>query len=274
MSSSSTSPEEVGDHDVNDTLDIAIIISSAIAVYNGLELSIYLPSTFHRYRSLYFWSMMTSALLGVIPASIGGVLQFFGRHPLWVSMILQNVGFILMVPNQSVVLYSRLHLISPDKIILQIVRWLIVGCLVLICIPTITLNSGSSYLPHSPQWVRAYFIMERFQITWFTIQECFISGVYIYYTTQLIRLVPSDDKRRHKILLQLLVINVIVIVMDLVLVVLQYLNYYYTHVIFKATVYSVKLKLEFAVLGMLIAMVHRRGSDEFWETGQSPTHFS
>jgi hypothetical protein len=67
---------------------------------------------------------------------------------------------------------------------------------------------------------------------------------------------------------------VIVILMDLVLVVLQYLNYYYTHVIFKATVYSVKLKLEFAVLGMLIAMVHRRDSGEFWLTEQSPTHFS
>ncbi|OJJ60500.1 hypothetical protein ASPSYDRAFT_42240 [Aspergillus sydowii CBS 593.65] len=268
-----SSPEDAGDHNINEALDVAIIIFSAIAVYNGLELAIYLPSTFHRYRSLYFWSMMTSALLGVIPASIGGVLQYFGRKPLWVSMLLQNLGFILMVPNQSVVLYSRLHLISPHKIILQILRWLILFCVVLICLPTITLNVGASYLPHSP-WVRAYFIMERFQITWFTIQECFISGVYIYYTTQLIRLVPSDDKRRHKILLQLLVINVVVILMDLVLVILQYLDYYYTHVIFKATVYSVKLKLEFAVLGMLVAMVHRHDSDEFWLTEQSPTHLS
>lgn len=272
--SGTTSPEEVGDHDVNDALDIAIVVFSAIAVYNAIELSIYLPSSFRRYRSLYFWSMMTSAILGVIPASIGGVLQFFGRQPLWLSMLLQNLGFILMVPNQSVVLYSRLHLISPSKLILQIVLWLIFGCLLFICVPTIILNVGSSYLPHSQPWVRAYFIMERFQITWFTIQECFISGVYIYYTTQLIRLVPSDDKRRHKILFQLLVINMVIIGLDLVLVILQYLNYYYTHVILKATVYSVKLKLEFAVLGMLVSMVHRRDSDEFWLTEQAPTRFS
>lgn len=274
MSSSSTTPEQVGHHKVDNALDIAIVIFSAIAVYNALELSIYLPSSFHRYRSLYFWSMMTSAILGVIPASIGGVLQFFGLQPLWLSMLLQNLGFILMVPNQSVVLYSRLHLISPDKIVLQIVRWLIFGCLVLICIPTIILNVGASYLPHSPQWTRAYSIMERFQITWFTLQECFISGVYIYYTLQLIRLVPSDDKRRHKILFQLLVVNMVVILLDLVLVILQYLDYYYTHVILKATVYSVKLKLEFAVLGMLVSMVHRRDSDQFWLTEQSPTHVS
>ncbi|PIG82843.1 hypothetical protein AARAC_003113 [Aspergillus arachidicola] len=82
MSSSSTSPEEVGHHSVDDALDITIIIFSAIPVYNGRELSIYLPSTFHRYRSLCFWSMMTSAIFGVIPASIGGVLQFFSRQPL------------------------------------------------------------------------------------------------------------------------------------------------------------------------------------------------
>lgn len=107
-------------------------------------------------------------------------------------------------------------------------------------------------------------------MTWFTAQECFISGVYIWNTARLIMLNPTGDTKRHKILSELLAVNIVVIIMDLALVVLEYLNYYFTQVIFKATVYSVKLKLEFAVLGMLVSIVHRRDSGrEFWH--EDPT---
>jgi ABC-type uncharacterized transport system permease subunit len=35
---------------------------------------------------------------------------------------------------------------------------------------------------------------------------------------------------------------------------------YFTQIIFKALVYSIKLKMEFAVLGMLISIVHSGSS--------------
>ncbi|KAJ6127593.1 hypothetical protein N7523_003205 [Penicillium sp. IBT 18751x] len=243
----------------NQVLGIAIIVFMAIALYNAVELGILIPLSFRRYHSLYFWALLTSALLGVIPATIGPAFQFFSIGPLWLSLVLSNIGFVMMVPNQSIVLYSRLHLISQSRIVLRSVRFLIMASLFFILVPTITLNIGSSYVL-TPSWNRGFQAIERIQLTWFSAQETLISTIYIYDTVRLIRLSPNDDKKRHKILYELLAINVAAIVMDTSLVVLEYVGYYFTQVILKAMVYSIKLKLEFAVLGMLVSLVHSNGS--------------
>ncbi|KAB8226423.1 hypothetical protein BDV33DRAFT_197423 [Aspergillus novoparasiticus] len=259
----------------NHALGISIVVFVSIALYNALELAVLIPLSFHRYTSLYFWALMTSAVLGVIPATIGPSLQFFDLAPLWLSMALSNLGFIMMVPNQSVVLYSRLHLVSQNKSVLAFVRWLIIWSLFTIVVPTIVLNVGSSYVPQSPRWVQGYEAIERIQVTWFAVQETVISLIYIWHTTCMIRLSPSEDKRRHRVLYELVVINIIAIVMDISLVILEYLGFYFTQIIFKATVYSIKLKLEFAVLSMLISIVHPpRSSEPTWGTNCTVSTFS
>lgn len=245
----------------NEALGISVVIYMAIALYNALELGILIPLSFRRYRSLYFWSLLTSSTLGVIPATVGPGLQFFHFEPLWLAMFLSNFGFAMMVPNQSVVLYSRLHLVSQNRGILRTVRWVIIFSIFGIVIPVIVTNIVSSFRPDLKNWVRAFAVIERLQLTWFATQESLISAVYIYDTIRLIQLSPAEDKRRHKILYELLAINIVAIVMDLSLVILEYLGYYFTQVILKAAVYSVKLKLEFAVLGMLVSIVHMHGSE-------------
>lgn len=87
----------------------------------------------------------------------------------------------------------------------------------------------------------------------------------------MMKLSPETDKRRNKILYELLAVNVTAILMDVTLVVLEYVGFYFTQVIFKATVYSIKLKLEFAVLGMLVSIVHSRGS---WQADCDTSNFS
>lgn len=256
-----TSPLGAGEGRVDDALDISIIVYMSIALYNVVELAVLIPLSFRRYHSLYFWSLSTSTFFGVIPCTIGAGLQFFNHGPLWLQVVLEDVGWVLMVPNQSVVLYSRLHLVSQNAAILAFVRGLIISSLVVIVIPTIVLNVGWNYDPQSSAWAQGFGAIQRVQMTWFAAQETFISTIYIWETFRVIRLLPSGDKRRRKVLYELVAINVMAIVMDLSLVILQYLNYYYTQVILKATVYSIKLKVEFAVLGMLISMVHRRNSD-------------
>lgn len=52
--------------------------------------------------------------------------------------------------------------------------------------------------------------------------------------------------------------NLAVISMDIALLVLQFSGYYYVQVPVKATVYSIKLKLEFAVLGKLVYLATHR----------------
>lgn len=275
MSNVEQPPALFGSGNGNETLAISVVIFMAIALYNALELGVLIPLSFRRYRSLYFWSLLTSSILGVIPATLGPGLQFFHLEPLWLAMLLSNFGFAMMVPNQSVVLYSRLHLVSQNRTILRTVRWAIIFSIFGIVIPVIVTNIASSYLPNDDNWVRAFAVIERIQLTWFAAQETLISSVYIYDTIRLIQLSPAGDKRRHKILYELLAINVTCIVMDLSLVILEYLGYYFTQVILKATVYSIKLKLEFAVLGMLVSIVHLHGSEgSVWGPDYTTSTFS
>lgn len=283
-SSSSSTPQNpnpttahgAGNGQIDDALDISIIVFMCIALYNALELTVLIPLSFRRYNTLYFWSLLTSTILGVIPFTLTSALQFFSLEPLWLTFVLQNASWILMVPNQSVVLYSRLHLVSQNTTLLALVRGLILLSLLGIVVPTIVLNAGWTFLPRSATWTRGYDTMERIQVTWFTAQECFISGVYIWHAVRLIGLIPSADRRRQKILYELLGVNVIAIILDLAVVVLQYLDYYFAQVVFKATVYSVKLKLEFAVLGLLVSIVYSHEGGEgmsFWQLDQTTSGF-
>lgn len=257
------------------TLKFAVIVFVSIALYNAFELALLIPLSFRRYRSLYFWALLTSSVLGVIPMALGPTLQLFELAPLWLAMVLSNVGFVMMVPNQSVVLYSRLHLVSQSELMLGFVRWLILFSLLAIVIPTIVLNVGSSYTPQSSEWVRGYKVIERIQLTWFSVQEGLVSSVYIWETVRMIKLSPEEDKRQHMVLYELFAINVTAIIMDLSLVVLEYLGFYFAQIILKATVYSIKLKMEFAVLGMLVWIVRSHNSGPmFWQADCTPPNIS
>ncbi|KAJ6157255.1 hypothetical protein N7497_006140 [Penicillium chrysogenum] len=247
----------------NQPVGISMVVFISVAIYNALELMVLIPLTFQRYHSLYFWSLLTSAVLGVVPTSIGTSFQYFELAPLWLTLVLSNIGFIMMVPNQSVVLYSRLHLVSQNCRLLLFLKWLIIVGTIIIIVPTIPLNCGTEYI-RSTAWTKGYQVVERAQITWFSAQEILISSIYIKETTHLIQINP-EDKRRTKILYELITINVMAIAMDVALLTLEYLGLYFTQIILKAMVYSIKLKLEFAVLGTLVSIAH------FTPRGSSPS---
>ncbi|KAJ5179557.1 hypothetical protein N7492_002767 [Penicillium capsulatum] len=264
-----------GSGEGNEALGIALIVFMSISLFNAIELAILIPLSFRRYRSLYFWALLTSTVLGVIPATLGPAFQFFNITPLWLSLALSNIGFIMMVPNQSVVLYSRLHLVSQNAFWLRAVRWMIIIGVIFVIVPTVLLNFGSSYIVKSQGWMHGFEVVERIQLTWFSVQESFISFIYICDTIRMIKLSPGEDKKRHKILYELVAVNILAIAMDISLMVLEFLGFYFTQVIFKATVYSIKLKLEFAVLGMLVSIVHSRGSEQpMWQAERTTSSFS
>jgi hypothetical protein len=258
-----------------EALKFAVVVFVSIALYNAFELAVLIPLSFRRYRSLYFWALLTSTVLGVIPATLGPLLQFFHLAPLWLVLVLSNVGFVMMVPNQSVVLYSRLHLVSQNTLILRSVRWLTAFGLLVIAVPTVVTNFGSSYMPQSAGWVRGFEAIERIQLTWFMVQEGLISAVYIWEAVRMIKLSPEGGRRRRMIPYELFAVNVAAILMDLSLVILEYLGFYFAQIILKAAVYSIKLKMEFAVLGMLVSIVHSHASDRpFWQADCPPSSIS
>ncbi|KAB8079374.1 hypothetical protein BDV29DRAFT_199918 [Aspergillus leporis] len=225
----------------------------SISIYNVIELVILVLSTFRRWRGLYFWSLMLSGCLGVVPYSLGFMLKFFTHASSFLSVTMLTIGWWTMVTGQSFVLYSRLHLVIRDERILRRVLCMIIVNIFLLHVPTSVLTYGSNVAGQSLVFIKGYNIMEKIQMTGFTVQEVILSGLYIWETTKLLRL--GSNRHNRKIMHQLVGINISMFVIDLVLLALEYANLYAIQITLKGVIYSIKLKLEFAVLGKLVDMV-------------------
>lgn len=135
------------------------------------------------------------------------------------------------------------------------------------------------------RFVNGYSIMEKIQMVGFFLQELILSVIYIRETIRLLRLgesVQGDvaslydgsgelrSASLRKTMYQILAINVIIIVMDLALLGVEFANLYLIETTLKGVVYSIKLKLEFAVLGKLVQIVKTRSSSN--NSPRNPTH--
>ena len=225
-----------------------------IVLYNAVELTVLILMTFRRYRGLYFYSLTLSATVGLITSGVGNLLHFFDIGPLSLALALSNIGFYFLVPAQSVVLYSRLHLVLFNQRLLRfLLRAVIINGVVFSILVTI-MSFGSAFVQTGP-WNGGYKVVERLQVTWFCVQEFGISMLYIRETVKLLQLHPANSKRRKNTMYQLLAINILIIVMDILVIAIEFIGLYYIQVLLKDTIYSIKLKLEFAVLGKLTAIV-------------------
>ena len=108
-------------------------------------------------------------------------------------------------------------------------------------------------------FVRHVFEARREDADISSFQELVLSSIYVYQASRL--LTTSFNPKSRSILYQLLAVNSVVILLDLSLLVLQLINLHELQVSLKPAIYSIKLKLEFAVLGQLICLVDGGGSD-------------
>ncbi|PMD37803.1 hypothetical protein L207DRAFT_586133 [Hyaloscypha variabilis F] len=103
---------------------IMFLCFSGIAIYNILELIVTIFMTFKRRATLYFFSVVV-ATFGVLLYAVAVLLLVLELINTYISTSLVNVGWTCMVTGQSLVLYSRLHLLVRDpwqlKMILAII---------------------------------------------------------------------------------------------------------------------------------------------------------
>ncbi|KAJ5349533.1 hypothetical protein N7541_007260 [Penicillium brevicompactum] len=241
-----------------DKRQMILLAFIGLSFYNVAELVILVPGTFRRWRGLYFWSLLISGCLGVMPYSLGFLLKFFTRADSILCVTILTIGWWTMVTGQSVVLYSRLHLVLRDERILRMVFRLIIANVFLLHVPTTILTYGANIV-HTGElaWVRGYNVMEKIQLTGFTIQESILSTLYVIETVKLLRLGADVSVRpdTRSIMYQLIGINCAIVGMDLLLLSLEYADFYAVQITLKGFVYSLKLKLEFAVLGRLVDLI-------------------
>jgi hypothetical protein len=86
-----------------------------------------------------------------------------------------------------------------------------------------------------------------------SLQEVVLSSIYIVETIRILR--TSLQHQTRRLIYQLMCINVIIIIMDLGLLGLECASLYILETITKGVLYSIKLKLEFAILSRLVKFV-------------------
>lgn len=150
----------------------AVVALISIALYNVLELTCIIFTTFKKRRGLYFVSFCV-ATWGIVPYSIAFLV--LGLEPPrgraiygFVTMIV--VGWVCTVTGQSVVLYSRLHLIDRDQRHLRLVLAMIITNGIILHSATTVMVFGANSLNDPSRFYRPYSIMEKVQVTVFFIQ--------------------------------------------------------------------------------------------------------
>ncbi|TPR10944.1 WD domain, G-beta repeat family protein [Aspergillus niger] len=241
---------------------VTYVITSflSIALYNVVELTFILLLTFKRRKGLYFWSFVV-ATWGIAIYSIGFILKDFNLVDNAISyfyVTLIVTGWCAMVTGQSMVLYSRLHLVVRHHIMLRFILGMILCDVFLLQVPTIILCYGANSST-SDRFVLPYAIYERIQVTVFFIQEAIISGVYVYETFRLLRsedeiLEGTHREAARRLMLHLILMNIIVILLDIAILVLEWAGRYASQTAVKGFIYSVKLKLEFDILNQLVTL--------------------
>ncbi|KAH7366934.1 hypothetical protein B0T11DRAFT_274408 [Plectosphaerella cucumerina] len=231
---------------------LAIVSFLAIAFYNVIELNVMLLATFRNRRSLYFWSFVV-AIWGIAVWSLGFLLKNFR---LTSSSLLYSIfiasGWCAMVTGQSLVLYSRLHLLVYRRAVLRAVLGMIIFNAVTQHIPTMIVGFGANSADPM-RWVRVYPYFEKVNVSVFFAQEMVISAIYVIYTTRWLR---SDgavlSQETGKMLRHLIWINLVIVVLDITVLALEFAGHYDMQTAYKGMAYSIKLKLEFQILNDLV----------------------
>jgi hypothetical protein len=163
-----------------------------------------------------------------------------------------------MVTGQSIVLYSRLHLIVQDGRKIRWVLALIVVDFFLFHIPPTVLLFGSNSSNPEP-FVAPFAVYEKIQITAFSLQEFLISALYIWEARKMLRSLANVKREEaRKVMIHLILVNILMIMMDITLLATEYANEYAIETTYKSALYSIKLKLEFSILNRLRALVKSR----------------
>ena len=239
-----------------DTARTSILIAMlSISIYMSALVDLKVLTIFKRRNTLYFWSLLVTSW-GIISHSLGVILKWFvGSCPWAVNTAFSSIGWWGMVTGQSLVLYSRLHLVVRNERILRAVLIMIIIDFCLFQVPTTIQKFMSTELDHS-EWVTVFRVYERIQLVVFTFQELIISAIYIRATVKWLS--PSDPEGMRHTKQFLIYLNILCIALDIAIVCEVFSGEWVYEEATQSMAYAIKLTLEFAVLNKVMEL-HRLG---------------
>lgn len=254
------------------TRQAIILVFLCTAYYNFIELNVLVLNTFKRPKGLYFWSFLVSTW-GIAFNATGYLLMHLklteNAH-LFATLIL--IGWCTMITGQSVVLYSRLHLVMHNKTKLRAVLIMIIVNALWLHIPVIVLVYGANSNNPKP-YEKPYSVYEKIQLSVFFVQELIISGLYVWETTRLLKLERTlRNSGTVKVMNHLIFVNLLVILLDFTILGLEFANLFDIQTGWKPLVYSIKLKLEFSILNRLVELTRNARTGSAYSHSRTGPH--
>lgn len=239
-----------------DTARTAILVAMlSIAIYMSALVDLKVLALFKRRNTLYFWSLLIASW-GIMSHSLGIILKWFvGSCPWQVNTAFASFGWWGMVTGQSLVLYSRLHLVLRSQRLLRGVLIMIVANFCIFQVPTTILTFGSNQADPG-MWLSVYNVYERIQLIVFTLQELLISVIYIRAALKM--LLPNDPGETRRTKKFLIYLNILCIILDIAFVCEVYSGEWVYKTGTQSLAYAIKLTIEFVVLNKLMD-VYRLG---------------
>lgn len=233
-----------------DTTRTSLLVAMlTLAMYMAFAIDLKVLTTFKRRNTLYFWSILITSA-GIKCHSLGIILKWFvGECPWTVNTAFATFGWWGMVTGQSLVLYSRLHLVVRRERLLRFILIMIVVDFIIFQIPTTVLTFGSNQ-ENPGIWLRIYNVFERIQLIIFTLQELIISTIYIQAAFKMLQSTDSVDVRQTK--KYLIYINILCIVLDIIFVIEVYTGDWIYKTGTQSLAYAIKLTVEFIILNKLL----------------------
>jgi hypothetical protein len=192
---------------------VAIGAFTGASLFCNVELAVLVCMRFKKRTGLYFWSIVL-ATFGSLLYNIEVILAYFVTVsvPTWAFAITGVLGYLIYIPAEYLVLYSRLHLLSTSS---QVLRWVIAlatAQYVLISIPlAVTWIWGLV----DPQNTTNQLLGDRIQqieVCTYTAVEIALSSIYIVQTLRMWGTDPGPLVK--KILVHLVCINALLVCLN------------------------------------------------------------
>ncbi|KAF2105466.1 hypothetical protein BDV96DRAFT_451516, partial [Lophiotrema nucula] len=222
--------------------------------FNASELLLTIFLSFQRWGGRYFTCLVVASV-GVLIFQIFVFLQTWAPYlNAYAVTATIDVGWSCMVTGQSLVLWSRLHLVSRRAWVLRGILYMIIFNAIFLHLPQIgfsmaAIDAKTNQL--NPLY-KPFDIMEKISIAVFTTQELIISSVYLFETVRILRVGEMVQKKSNRRRIQMLFLaNIAIVAVDIITISLEMSSLWGVWCSFKGFGYSVKLKIEFAILNQL-----------------------
>jgi hypothetical protein len=204
---------------------------------------------------------ITATAFGIIFLTIGICFEdYTGYRNVAFQSSFRNVGWTMMITGSSLVLYSRLHLLLFNSKFLRIILLMILLNTIVFQLPDFSLVYFSNKIEPA-LYSKVKDILSKFDII-FTVQEVFLSSLYIFHFTRFLRQGGTSLSRdMMKTFYFLIIAEAVIITFNVTLNVLLYLHFFLARRMILGLFYAIQLRIEFVVLNRLVLLGRRRQAD-------------